>query len=137
MNGSLTAPVNSLRIGDNGTSTVVWAATNVNSLSGADINIGAGVLQAASGVLLNTTGALNVAAGAVFYTSASNSQTFGSLSGGDVQDGHAVCPWHQWPFSLQTGQLRNRPLVKIRTYPTRLLERQDKPTLLQADLPTY
>ncbi|MGE5608441.1 MAG: Rieske (2Fe-2S) protein [Bacillota bacterium] len=61
----------------------------------------------------------------------------GSLSGGDVQAGHAVCPWHQWSFSLQTGQLRNRPLVKIRTYTTRLLEREGKPTLLQADLPTY
>ena len=61
----------------------------------------------------------------------------GSLSRGNVQEGRAVCPWHQWAFSLATGELRHRPLVKIRTYPTRLLERSNEPTLVQADLPIY
>ena len=61
----------------------------------------------------------------------------GSLSGGDVRDGYAICPWHQWSFQLSSGELKGRPLVKIRTYRTRLLERAGRPTLVQAELPTY
>jgi len=61
----------------------------------------------------------------------------GSLSGGPVQDGHAVCPWHYWMFNLKNGQMKNQPLVKVMAYRTRLLEREGKPALVQADLPIY
>jgi nitrite reductase (NADH) small subunit/3-phenylpropionate/trans-cinnamate dioxygenase ferredoxin subunit len=59
----------------------------------------------------------------------------GSLSGGEVHDGHAVCPWHQWAFGLETGQLRGRPGVRIRVHKARLHKRADKPDLVQAELP--
>jgi len=61
----------------------------------------------------------------------------GSLSGGTVKNGSVVCPWHQWAFDLQTGQMPDRPLVRVRTYKLRLLEREGRPTLVQGELPTY
>jgi nitrite reductase/ring-hydroxylating ferredoxin subunit len=61
----------------------------------------------------------------------------GSLSGGEVQDGCAVCPWHQWAMNLETGALKWRPLVKVGVYKVRLLEREGKPPLVQAELPMY
>ena len=61
----------------------------------------------------------------------------GTLAGGFVEDGCAVCPWHYWAFRLDNGQLRDMPGVALTTYKTRLLERDGKPTLVQADLPIY
>jgi nitrite reductase (NADH) small subunit/3-phenylpropionate/trans-cinnamate dioxygenase ferredoxin subunit len=61
----------------------------------------------------------------------------GNLAGGKIEDGCAVCPWHRWAFHLDNGQLRGVPGVKISTYPVRLLEREGRPTLAQADLPIY
>lgn len=61
----------------------------------------------------------------------------GSLSGGTAENGCAVCPWHRWAFNLETGEMPGRPLVKVKTYKIRLLERRDQPTLVQAQLPTY
>ncbi|MCY2950769.1 MAG: Rieske (2Fe-2S) protein [Planctomycetota bacterium] len=61
----------------------------------------------------------------------------GSLAVGDVEDGRAVCRWHQWAFGLKSGELKGRPLVRIRTYRTRLLDRAGKTVLVQAELPTY
>jgi nitrite reductase/ring-hydroxylating ferredoxin subunit len=58
----------------------------------------------------------------------------GSMAAGHVEDGCAVCPWHNWPFRLDTGELKNSPAVTIGTYPTRLLPR-DNTYLVQADLP--
>jgi len=59
----------------------------------------------------------------------------GNIAGGHVENGRAVCPWHHWAFDLETGQMPGRPLVKVRTYPTRLLKRQGKPTLVQVEVP--
>lgn len=60
----------------------------------------------------------------------------GNMAGGFVDDdGCAVCPWHGWAFKLETGELRNAPLVKIPTYPVRLLAREGKADMVQADLP--
>jgi NAD(P)H-dependent nitrite reductase small subunit len=59
----------------------------------------------------------------------------GPLSDGIVDDGCAVCPWHDWRFKLDSGQLCDASHITISTYKTRLLERPDKPTLVQADLP--
>ena len=61
----------------------------------------------------------------------------GSLAGGWIENGCAVCPWHQWAFNLQTGQMRIASRITISTYPTRVLQRPDQPDLVQADLPLY
>lgn len=45
----------------------------------------------------------------------------GSLSEGDVIDGEVVCPWHFWPFDLETG--RHGPSggrFAVASYATRL-----------------
>src|ERR1700761_6025447 len=60
-----------------------------------------------------------------------------SLSGGEVDEGCVVCPWHSWAFRLDNGQLRDAPGVAISTYETRVLERPDKPKLVQANLPIF
>jgi nitrite reductase (NADH) small subunit len=61
----------------------------------------------------------------------------GSLSGGTVENGCAVCPWHQWAFQLENGEMPGRPLVRVKNYKIRLLERPSRPTLVQAELPMY
>jgi nitrite reductase/ring-hydroxylating ferredoxin subunit len=62
----------------------------------------------------------------------------GNLSAGFVEDGCAVCPWHYWAFRLDNGQLRDSPGVAITVYPSRLFDRgEDKPVLVQADLPIF
>src|SRR3954462_10524765 len=59
----------------------------------------------------------------------------GSMAGGYVEDGCAVCPWHNWPFRLDTGELKSSPAVEIEVYKTRLVERANASPLVQADLP--
>ncbi|MGA2233332.1 MAG: Rieske 2Fe-2S domain-containing protein [Tepidisphaeraceae bacterium] len=59
----------------------------------------------------------------------------GPLAEGTIEDNCCVCPWHSWSFHLENGQLRDAPGVVISTYKTRLLERPDLPTLVQAELP--
>jgi nitrite reductase (NADH) small subunit/3-phenylpropionate/trans-cinnamate dioxygenase ferredoxin subunit len=61
----------------------------------------------------------------------------GSLSGGQVEDGCVICPWHAWAFHLENGQLRGLPGVTISTYKTRVYPIAGKPSLLQADLPIF
>jgi nitrite reductase/ring-hydroxylating ferredoxin subunit len=60
----------------------------------------------------------------------------GNLSGGHVEDGCAVCPLHQWAFRLESGELRDSPVVMVRTYRTRLIQHEAK-QLVQADLPVW
>jgi nitrite reductase/ring-hydroxylating ferredoxin subunit len=60
-----------------------------------------------------------------------------SLSGGHINRGCAVCPWHGWAFHLENGQLRDAPGVTITTYPMRLHQREGHPALVQANLPMY
>ena len=59
----------------------------------------------------------------------------GALAEGDIRDDCVVCPWHGWPFKLESGQHRFMPAVTIKTYRTRLLERPGEPTLVQAQIP--
>ena len=59
----------------------------------------------------------------------------GSMAGGYVEDDCAVCPWHNWPFRLGTGELKGSPAVTIDVYPTRLVEREGAAPMVQADLP--
>jgi nitrite reductase (NADH) small subunit/3-phenylpropionate/trans-cinnamate dioxygenase ferredoxin subunit len=62
----------------------------------------------------------------------------GNLAGGHVEAGCAVCPWHQWAFRLDNGQLRDSPGVTIATYKTRTFAPADgRPPLVQADLPIF
>jgi len=58
----------------------------------------------------------------------------GNLAGGIVEEGCAVCPWHFWPFRLETGELRDSPGVMVKTYPTRMINHEGR-QLIQADLP--
>jgi nitrite reductase (NADH) small subunit len=60
----------------------------------------------------------------------------GNLAGGIVEDGCAVCPWHFWPFRLESGELRDSPGVAVKTYKTRIIEHEGR-KLVQADLPIY
>ncbi len=61
----------------------------------------------------------------------------GSLSGGRVEAGCAVCPRHDWPFDLKTGEFREGQGMAVRVYPARILAREGKPSLVQVDLPIY
>jgi nitrite reductase/ring-hydroxylating ferredoxin subunit len=75
-------------------------------------------------------------AGEVFVTDNTCPHAGGSMAGGWVQDGCAVCPWHAWMFDLRTGDLRGGSGgFHLRTYPTRRLPRPDGRVLVQADLP--
>ena len=60
-----------------------------------------------------------------------------SWSAGSIDRGFVVCPRHNWPFHLATGELRDTPGVAITTYKTRIIEPSGKPKLVQADLPIY
>lgn len=44
----------------------------------------------------------------------------GSLGSGYVADGHVVCPWHHWPWHLETGKTADELPMKIRVYETRV-----------------
>jgi len=61
----------------------------------------------------------------------------GSLAGGHVENGCAVCPVHHWPFRLDNGQFPGSPGLAVRVYPTRLMQRDGMGTLVQAELPMY
>ena len=61
----------------------------------------------------------------------------GNLAGGFIEEGCAICPWHYWQFRLDNGQLRDSPGVTVSTYKVRMLERENEPTLVQADLPIF
>ncbi|MCC7349316.1 MAG: Rieske (2Fe-2S) protein [Phycisphaerales bacterium] len=56
----------------------------------------------------------------------------GSLAGGHVEEGCAVCPVHHWCFQLDNGQIPGSPGVAVRVYPTRLKQREGAGTLVQA-----
>lgn len=60
----------------------------------------------------------------------------GSLSGGWVEDGCAVCPWHNWSFDLRSGALRGHAGgARVQSYSTRVIDTADGTRLVQADLP--
>ena len=60
----------------------------------------------------------------------------GSMAGGYVEDGCAVCPWHNWPFRLDNGNLKGSTAVQIAVYPTRVMPQPNAaPSTVQADLP--
>jgi nitrite reductase (NADH) small subunit len=61
----------------------------------------------------------------------------GNLAAGHVEEGCAVCPLHRWSFQLDSGKLEGSAAVMVQTYRSRLLHRQDRPTLVQAELPIY
>jgi nitrite reductase/ring-hydroxylating ferredoxin subunit len=56
------------------------------------------------------------------------------LSAGYIEDGCAVCPWHNWPFHLDTGQLKGSNAVSIAVYRARILQHETEPAIVEADL---
>src|ERR1700712_3599995 len=59
----------------------------------------------------------------------------GSMAGGYVENGCAVCPWHNWPFRLDNAPLHGPPAVTIAVYPTRIETRPDGGRIVEAELP--
>lgn len=60
-----------------------------------------------------------------------------TLSGGHIEAGCVVCPWHGWSFHLGSGEMPGAEGVKVKTYPIRILEREGQASLVQAELPIY
>lgn len=63
----------------------------------------------------------------------------GSLSAGHLDKsltnaGCLVCPWHGWPFDLDSGQCPDNPTLAVRTYPTRITNGRIQ---IQVNLPTF
>jgi nitrite reductase (NADH) small subunit len=45
-----------------------------------------------------------------------------SLSGGYVEDGKVMCPWHAWRFDVRDGTWCDNPKVKTEAYEVRVRE---------------
>ena len=45
-----------------------------------------------------------------------------SLAGGHVHNGCVICPWHGWPFHVDSGRCADNPDHGVHTYPTRVFE---------------
>jgi nitrite reductase (NADH) small subunit len=43
------------------------------------------------------------------------------LSGGFVEDGIVICPWHYWRFRLADGTWADNPRIKIGSYPVHII----------------
>jgi len=61
----------------------------------------------------------------------------GSMSGGYVDDGCAVCPWHGWAFDLKSGGLRGSigESEMLKVYTSRILDESGR-RFVQIDLST-
>ena len=57
------------------------------------------------------------------------------ISGGNIEEGCAVCPYHGWNFRLTDGVMPTAPGIAVRVYESRIYTRPEKPALVQADLP--
>lgn len=57
----------------------------------------------------------------------------GNMAGGRVEKGCAVCPWHDWAFRLEDGQLRESKFVHIRIYPVRVVDQHGR-RVVEAEL---
>lgn len=44
------------------------------------------------------------------------------LSGGLVEDGVVMCPWHYWRFRLCDGAWADNPRIKIGSYPVKIID---------------
>jgi nitrite reductase (NADH) small subunit/3-phenylpropionate/trans-cinnamate dioxygenase ferredoxin subunit len=44
-----------------------------------------------------------------------------SLSGGHIEDGCVICPWHAWRFRLADGAWADNPRVKTGWYPVHVV----------------
>jgi nitrite reductase (NADH) small subunit len=57
----------------------------------------------------------------------------GSLSGGMIEDGTVVCPWHYWSFKLTDGTMPAGGRARVRIYATRIVG-EGPDALVQADI---
>lgn len=99
-----------------------------------------GELQENAGKQVDTDGfhlAVFLSEGKVYVMDNYCPHAGGNMSGGWVENGCAVCPWHAWSFGLESGELAGSSGVKIRTYRVRVLDREGGVRLIQADLPIY
>lgn len=97
-------------------------------------------LQEGSGKYVEIGGfqlAVFLNAGSIFVIDNTCPHAGGNLSGGVVEDGCVLCPWHYWAFRLDNGQLRDLPGVAITAYKTRVVHPEGRPEIVQADLPIY
>lgn len=46
----------------------------------------------------------------------------GNLAAGEVNAAVVTCPWHQWPFSLETGTCTLSDSVHLRRYETTVID---------------
>ena len=44
----------------------------------------------------------------------------GSLSAGAIIDGCVLCPWHAWPFDVNTGICTDADSYRVKTYDVRV-----------------
>ncbi|HET6247428.1 MAG TPA: Rieske (2Fe-2S) protein [Tepidisphaeraceae bacterium] len=75
--------------------------------------------------------------GQIYVTDNTCPHAGGNLSEGNIEEGFIFCPWHAWPFNLQTGELRDTPGCAISTYKTRIVEPAERPKIIQAELPIF
>ena len=54
--------------------------------------------------------------GQVYATSDTCPHAGASLSGGMIEEGFVVCPWHYWSFKLTDGTMASGGRAKIRIY---------------------
>ena len=41
----------------------------------------------------------------------------GPLAEGTLEDGHVLCPWHAWAFSLSDGKVAHDPTHAVKMFP--------------------
>ena len=46
----------------------------------------------------------------------------GSLSAGAVVDGCVICPWHAWPFDVNTGRCPDADAYQVKVYESRVVD---------------
>lgn len=62
----------------------------------------------------------------------------GSLSGGWIDHGHVLCPWHQWAFEIHSGELAGaNGRVKVKTFELRVVAGPDGSSRVQVDVPDF
>lgn len=46
----------------------------------------------------------------------------GSLSAGHIVDDCVICPWHAWPFDVNSGKCPDAEAYQVKTYPVRVVD---------------
>jgi len=46
----------------------------------------------------------------------------GSLSAGTIIDDCVICPWHAWPFNVNTGECPDAEAYRVKVYESRVID---------------